>query len=203
MTTNTSANPLASPPQRIRLDDQSDIVFQDALTSAPPSPIPTGLTIDHIAVMIRDQRAESREQRAEQSREQSAQRAEIREMGGRFEEMESRLMIAIDTRVNALSNDIAGASQTLHDVQLQMDMVREDVGTNQEQISINEQQIQDLTNAQADQRSEIHNLRDQFSARHAALLNGTISELIRRIETLEQNTNQNPNNQASNQLSDL
>ena len=54
MTTNTSANPLVSPPQRIRLDDQADIVFQDALTSAPPSPIPSGLTIDHIAVMIRD-----------------------------------------------------------------------------------------------------------------------------------------------------
>ena len=63
MTTNTSANPLVSPPQRIRLDDQSDIVFQDA-----PSPIPTGLTIDHIAVMIRDQRSENREQSRAESK---------------------------------------------------------------------------------------------------------------------------------------
>ena len=113
------------------------------------------------------------------------------------------MMNVLDTRVNALSNEIAGTSESLHDVQLQMDMVREDLATNQEQIANNEQRIQDLTDAQVAQRSEIQNLRDQFSARHAALLNGTISELIRRIETLEQNTNQNPNDQASNQLSDL
>ena len=60
MTTNTSANPLVSPPQRMRLDDQPDIVFQDAPSS------PTRLTIDHIAGMIRDQNREqnAREQRS-------------------------------------------------------------------------------------------------------------------------------------------
>ena len=81
MTTNTSANPLVSPPQRMRLDDQPDIVFQDAPSS------PTRLTIDHIAGMIRDQ---NREQKAREQRSG----AEIRE---RIEEMERRMMNVLDS----------------------------------------------------------------------------------------------------------
>ena len=78
---NTSANPLVSPPQRMRLDDQPDIVFQDAPSS------PTRLTIDHIAGMIRDQ---NREQKAREQRSG----AEIRE---RIEEMERRMMNVLDS----------------------------------------------------------------------------------------------------------
>ena len=78
---NTSANPLVSPPQRMRLDDQPDIVFQDAPSS------PTRLTIDHIAGMIRDQ---NREQNAREQRSG----AEIRE---RIEEMERRMMNVLDS----------------------------------------------------------------------------------------------------------
>ena len=65
----------------MRLDDQPDIVFQDAPSS------PTRLTIDHIAGMIRDQ---NREQNAREQRSG----AEIRE---RIEEMERRMMNVLDS----------------------------------------------------------------------------------------------------------
>ena len=56
----------------------------DALTSAPSSP--TGVTIDHLAVMIRD-------------------------LGTEIRGMEGRMMNALDTRINVLSNNIAGTSE--------------------------------------------------------------------------------------------
>ena len=106
MTTNTSANPLVSPPQRIRLDqlDQpEDNVFHDVPPSAPSSP--TGITIEHLAEMIREQRTNIRtEIRGMEGR-----------MEGRMEERERRMMGALDIRINALFNDIAGTNETLND----------------------------------------------------------------------------------------
>ena len=90
MTTNTSANPLVSPPQRIRLDQPEDNVFHDVPPSAPSSP--TGVTIDHLAEMIREQRTDIRtEIRGMEGR-----------MEGRMEERESRMMGALDSRINVL-----------------------------------------------------------------------------------------------------
>ena len=77
-------------------------MIYEAPTSAPSSP--SGVTIDHIAVMIRDLGTEIREQRSEQS-------SEFREMIREWREMEDRMMNTLDTRFNALSNNIAGTSE--------------------------------------------------------------------------------------------
>ena len=77
-------------------------MIYEAPTSAPSSP--SGVTIDHIAVMIRDLGTEIREQRSEQS-------SEFREMIREWREMEDRMVNALDTRFNALSNIIAGTSE--------------------------------------------------------------------------------------------
>ena len=80
-------------------------MIYEAPTSAPSSP--SGVTIDHIAVMIRDLGTEIREQRSGIRK----QRSEFREMIREWREMEDRMMNTLDTRFNALSNNIAGTSE--------------------------------------------------------------------------------------------
>ena len=84
-------------------------MIYEAPTSAPSSP--SGVTIDHIAVMIRDLGTEIREQRSGIRKQRSEQSSEFREMIREWREMEDRMMNTLDTRFNALSNNIAGTSE--------------------------------------------------------------------------------------------
>ena len=84
-------------------------MIYEAPTSAPSSP--SGVTIDHIAVMIRDLGTEIREQRSGIRKQRSEQSSEFREMIREWREMEDRMVNALDTRFNALSNNIAGTSE--------------------------------------------------------------------------------------------
>ena len=200
MTTNTSYNPLTSPPQRPRLEQGEDEVFHDA-----PPPPPT-LDVETIR-MIRSELAEMIRNEVGAIRNEvgviTAEMGEIRnEMNGITQTLESSFLRTIENRINANEEQIG-------DVQLQLDIAREDIVINQERSDHNEQTIHDLAESHATQRVQLLSVRDNLlneinrnSARHDALLNGTIMELIRRVEDLEaQRTESNP--PAGNQLSDL
>ena len=107
---------------------------------------------------------------------------EIRtEMAGITQTLETSFLRTMETRTNENTERIS-------DVQLQLDIAREDIVMNQERVDHNEQTIHDLSEAQAVQRVELLSIRDNIqqeiirnSSRHDALLNGTIMELIRRV----------------------
>ena len=116
----------------------------------------------------------------------TAEMGEIRnEMIGITQTLESSFLRSIENRTNA-------NEERLGDVQLQLDIAREDIVMNQERSDHNEQTIHDLAESHAAQRVQLLSVRDNLqneinrnSARHDALLNGTIKELIRRVEDLE------------------